>query len=184
MEPLEVGTKAEGSSRPAPSAEPAEVPEVSAPSLPAPVEPLPEPPAPAAEAQEPLPVPVPEPAIDAPPDPVRDITDFVENWRSAWAGQRVGEYLQHYASAFRPDGMSREAWERQRRERLTAPWFIEVGIDELDIAVLGATEATAKFVQTYRSDRFRDQVRKTLRLVFEGGEWRILEEAADATPGS
>jgi len=111
-----------------------------------------------------------------------DAAALVERWRAAWEGQRLEDYLASYASDFVPArGLTRDAWRKLRSERLTRPASIEVKIESLAVTLLDPAKARAGFVQTYRSDRYTDRVRKTLELVVEDGEWRIQLERVDGT---
>ena len=95
------------------------------------------------------------------------------------AGPKAG--MVTLGGEFQPVGhASRDAWEAVRRQRVAAPSFIEVSIDldSMDIQRPGPDEASATFVQSYRSDRYGDTVRKTLGFARRGGEWRILSEVS------
>jgi hypothetical protein len=72
--------------------------------------------------------------------------------------------------------MTRANWEAQRRSRITAPASIDVQISDLSVEQQGST-ASATFRQAYRSDRHRSTVSKTLRLVLQNSEWRIVGES-------
>ncbi|MEM7351315.1 MAG: hypothetical protein AAF657_10945 [Acidobacteriota bacterium] len=105
------------------------------------------------------------------------VRDFVLDWARSWSEQRVDDYLAHYASNFRPpNGLGRGDWEAQRRQRISSPASIEVGVEQLEIVTVASRAAVATFVQSYRSATYKDRVAKLLDLVREGGEWRILEE--------
>ena len=98
-------------------------------------------------------------------------------WAAAWSQQRAEDYLSHYVAEYRPPGdLSREEWISQRRQRLTTPDFIQVSIVDLEIRIREPDRAEAEFLQSYRSDRYRDSVRKTLHLVHRDGRWLILQE--------
>lgn len=98
-------------------------------------------------------------------------------WAQAWSEQRADDYLDHYASGFRPpDGLSRAAWEARRRDRLSRPRFIEVTLAAIETRLLGPRRAWIEFDQSYRSDRFVDRVTKRLELVSQEGQWRIQHE--------
>jgi hypothetical protein len=73
--------------------------------------------------------------------------------------------------------MTRETWEAQRRERITAPKSIEVKISDLKIEQQGDT-ASATFRQVYRSDRLSSTTTKTLKLAQQDGKWRIIGETS------
>ncbi len=100
-------------------------------------------------------------------------------WAQAWAGQRPEDYLHHYSQRFRPPrSMSRNVWEAQRTDRISTPDFIQVDVSSLETEMLAPDRARVTFDQAYRSDDFRDTMRKTLELVREDGAWKILEERA------
>ncbi len=152
------------------------------------LEPLPIPVEPAPPAAEP-PSPASQPEIITPPlPPAPDtsvIAEAVTVWTRAWSDQQVDDYLAAYASDFQPpQGLSRPEWEAQRRQRLTAPSYIEVTVDALQIRILAADRAVADFRQSYLSDTYGDQVYKTLVLIDEDGRWRILLEEAGVPPDS
>jgi EAL domain-containing protein (putative c-di-GMP-specific phosphodiesterase class I) len=105
----------------------------------------------------------------------------VNSWAQAWSDQRVADYLSSYARSFEPpDGMSRGAWEAQRRQRLLAPTSISVAIRDLEVTLPSPDLARATFLQSYKSPTFDDETRKTLELVREDGDWKIAVEQSEA----
>lgn len=114
------------------------------------------------------------------PAPVELAGEAVRAWADAWAGQDVAAYLAAYSAAFEPtDGLSREAWEAWRRERLAAPAWIRLEIERLEITPGQPGRAEARFLQRYESSVYSDVVRKALVLADEGTGWRILAELAE-----
>ena len=106
-----------------------------------------------------------------------NVKNFVLDWAAAWSRQDLDTYLAHYAEDFRPaSGTSHAVWREQRRERLMQPKSISVEISELEVIPQGAQHVQARFVQDYRANHYRDRVTKTLDLMREGGEWRIVRE--------
>lgn len=101
----------------------------------------------------------------------------VTRWAQAWSARDVDTYLAAYARDFAASGMTRADWEAQRRARITAPKSIEVKISDLKIEQQGDS-ASATFRQTYRSDRLSSTATKTLKLVLQNGEWRIVDETS------
>ncbi|MFQ5524691.1 MAG: hypothetical protein ACE5GX_00385 [Thermoanaerobaculia bacterium] len=109
----------------------------------------------------------------------RAIRSVVEGWAAAWAAGDVDRYLSSYSAEFRPaSGAKRDAWQRLRRQRLLAPAWIEVDIESLSITESSRDRVRVSFCQAYRSSLCSDSVDKTLELVREGSEWKILEENA------
>ena len=106
------------------------------------------------------------------------VREALSDWSTAWSAQNVDKYLGAYSREFKPQGLSRSAWEVQRRERLTAPEFIKVSISGLEMVRVRDDLVEATFFQNYRSDRFSDSVEKVFQLVWEGGTWKILSERA------
>jgi tetratricopeptide (TPR) repeat protein len=105
------------------------------------------------------------------------IESAIRHWAKAWSAKDVDAYLAAYASDFSADGMSRSKWEAQRRARITGPKQIEVKISKLKVDRHSDT-ASATFRQAYRSDRHRSTVTKTLELVLQDGQWRIVKETS------
>jgi tetratricopeptide (TPR) repeat protein len=101
----------------------------------------------------------------------------IARWAQAWSARDVDAYLAAYASDFAAGGMTRAAWEAQRRARISAPKSIEVKISDLKIEQQGDT-ASASFLQSYRSDRLNSTTTKTLKLALQNGAWRIVGESS------
>jgi tetratricopeptide (TPR) repeat protein len=110
-------------------------------------------------------------------DPSSEILDAVNGWAAAWSRKDVDAYLAYYAKDFKaPGGESREAWEKTRRSRVTAPKSISVSLASPKVTMNGADRATVTFQQNYKSDVLKSNSRKTLVLVKGDGGWKILEE--------
>lgn len=109
----------------------------------------------------------------------------VEAWAAAWADQDVDGYLSHYSPDFEvPGGLSREDWEAQRRQRLTAPSRISVTLDDLRTTGFNTSWLSGKkhqlvsvrFRQGYASNTYADEVTKVLQLEWLDGGWKIVTE--------
>lgn len=134
---------------------------------------------------------VPEPAvaptIDGPIVPAVDsqteVESFLGGWVAAWSDQRVDDYLDYYASSYDPGDLSRDEWEFERRTRISGPEFIRIRVTGISVLPLAGDEAgrsaRATFVQSYRSDTYRDTVFKTLDLIREEDRWRIVNETSE-----
>jgi tetratricopeptide (TPR) repeat protein len=124
-------------------------------------------------ATEPAPAkPAPVPAAAS-----SNVEAAINNWAQAWSRRDVNAYLAAYASDYASSGMTRSAWEAQRRDRITAPKTIDVQISDLKIDQQGDT-ASATFRQAYRSNLLRSTVTKTLKLALQDGQWRIISETS------
>ena len=129
----------------------------------------------ASKPEAPKSEPKPSRAVDVEAD---EVQAMVHNWAKAWSSQEVKTYLGFYGNDFQPPkGMSRKAWEDERRSRISDKGRITVKVEALRVSVSGNT-ATAKFHQVYTSDRLTANSRKTLVLTKHGGKWQIKQENA------
>lgn len=101
---------------------------------------------------------------------------FLEQWRNAWATGDVATYLASYAPDFQPPGgLSRQAWEAQRQDRIKAAGNISLSLGEARIQQAGEL-LQVSFEQHYRSPRYADKVRKQLLLRRTGEALQITSE--------
>lgn len=120
--------------------------------------------------------PVPASATSAPASD-EALRKTVNDWAHAWAARDLEAYLAAYDADFAPqDGVSRNAWETQRRRVIGAAGRIELRIENLAVERTPDGGATVTFNQRYRSRGYRDAVVKQLRLVERDGRWGIVEE--------
>ena len=111
------------------------------------------------------------------PEIAEAISQAIYDWSSAWSDQNVAAYLASYDPGFDPgDGQTRAQWESQRRARVGAPGKVEVRVINPQIDLLSTDRAQVRFIQTYESDTYSDQVTKLLELRQSGGQWRITRE--------
>lgn len=112
-------------------------------------------------------------------DPAAEVLNRVQAWAAAWSARNVQDYLAAYSPGFKPQNMSREAWEKQRLARVGKPGAIEVLLRDVRVSVQDETHATATFTQDYRSDAYSDSTHKTLQLEKTGDIWLIVAEQID-----
>ena len=136
-------------------------------------------PAPVAAAK-PMPAPVPAPVPPAQPmDPLDGVKTAVFDWARAWSAQDVERYLSAYAPEFTPSGgMSRTAWVKQRRQRVSAPSRIRVEVIEPKAESTGTNMARVRFKQVYESNTYSDSSNKVLDLKKVAGRWLIVRETS------
>jgi tetratricopeptide (TPR) repeat protein len=143
-------------------------------------------------ASKPEPAPKPEPAkvepVKAEPAKVaaaatapaggdeQAVKAALEAWARAWSAKDVKGYLAAYSPEFDPPGRTpREAWQKQREERVSSPKSIDVSLTFKSVKVNGA-EAVAVLRQAYRSDSLKSTTTKTITLVKSGDRWLIRQE--------
>jgi ketosteroid isomerase-like protein len=107
----------------------------------------------------------------------KDVEAVVLAWAKAWADKNMSAYLAAYDKEFAtPNNQTREAWEEDRRLRITGKSKISVNLIGLNITVNG-TRAIAKFQQDYKADALAVLSRKTLELAKSGDRWLIVKES-------
>jgi hypothetical protein len=122
------------------------------------------------------PVEEPKPAVD----PGAEVLAAVNGWAKAWSSKDADGYLAHYNKNFKtPGGQPRQAWEKARRERITAPKSISVDVESPKVTMQGNDRASVAFRQNYQSDVLKATSRKTLVLVKADGRWLIEEEKSN-----
>jgi tetratricopeptide (TPR) repeat protein len=110
--------------------------------------------------------------------PEDEVTQTLRAWAKAWSTQDVNGYLAFYAEDFKtPGGEARAQWEATRRERITRPKFIEVGLSAMRVSIApDGKRGTANFRQSYRSDTLKSSGAKTLTLSKTDDRWLIVDE--------
>ena len=109
--------------------------------------------------------------------PETSVERSVKGWAAAWSARNVDDYFAAYAPNFSPDGVSHEAWRKQRAERIDKPKVIEVSLSNIRMSVQDDSHVTVSFTQDYRSDSYRDQVAKTWLMVKQLDRWLIAKES-------
>jgi ketosteroid isomerase-like protein len=130
----------------------------------------------------------PAPAVPVTPTPVvanssanasKEAEAAVRAWAHAWASKDVKSYLAAYGKEFNPPGnASRNAWEEERRQRISSKSKISVKLENLNISVSG-NKAVAKFRQDYKANELAVSSRKTLDLAKSGERWVIVRESVN-----
>jgi tetratricopeptide (TPR) repeat protein len=164
---------------PAPVAQPVPPP-APAKSAAAPAQPAP---AKSAAVAEPAPAAKPAPEAKEPAKaaaPARGTDDVVKSvnaWARAWASNDVPGYLSYYASDFQtPKGISRSAWESERKSRIAKPRKIDVDVEAPKVKFDEKNRAVVSFRQHYKSGAMNVTSAKTLVMVKNGDKWLIQQE--------
>lgn len=104
----------------------------------------------------------------------------VKNWAKAWSAQNVDGYLDFYGAGFKvPGGESRRAWEKSRRERISAPKSIDVDLSGIKVTMEGDNRAKVSFRQSYRAGDVAKRTSKSLIMKKGGSKWYIEQELTD-----
>jgi len=108
-----------------------------------------------------------------------DVLATVHDWAKAWSSKDSKTYLGFYAKEFKtPDGEGRNAWEKQRHDRIAVPKTIKVEISDAKVKLTDDSHAAVSFKQHYQASHLNTLSRKTLMLVKSNDKWLIVEEHA------
>lgn len=106
-----------------------------------------------------------------------EVVSVIDAWARAWSSQNPDLYLSFYSDDFEvPAGMSRLAWENQRRNRIRGPAFIQVdvGYEQFELVEDDVIEVYLR--QGYTSDNYSDFTNKMMRLERKDDIWKIVLE--------
>jgi len=136
------------------------------------------PPKPAEEAKHPAKQPPPtEPPAKPHIEQNTEVLKTLNAWAKAWSSGNPKAYLAFYGKEFKtPNGEKRADWEQSRKERISKPKSIQVGIVAPEVKFNDATHATVHFKQVYKSDSLQNSTKKSMTLVKSGAKWFIVEE--------
>jgi len=107
---------------------------------------------------------------------ILSIKRLISNWQRAWQEKDLERYMAHYSEDFLSLGLDRKGWRRHKSEVNERRGQIKVTISNLKIRLLSTGRATVHFDQEYRSDRYHDKGRKTIKLIKRDGRWKIRRE--------
>ncbi|WP_371325252.1 hypothetical protein VX159_06975 [Dechloromonas sp. ZY10] len=107
-----------------------------------------------------------------------EVVAALNNWAQAWAQRDLDGYLAAYSPQFTPRGLSREAWEKQRRQRVGQRKSIRLSLKDVNIRQIDENRAEVTFNQAYKSGKYRDRGTKVLALARVDGKWLIEAEQA------
>lgn len=115
--------------------------------------------------------------VDASKNNEDGLTAAVNGWAKAWSTKNLDQYFASYGASFEPvKGESRKVWEQQRRERITKPSKISVGVSNINITSIDSNNAKVRFKQAYRADGKPIYTTKTLAMKKEADNWYIQQE--------
>lgn len=107
----------------------------------------------------------------------QEVTATVRRWAESWSRQDLSSYFSVYSENYRPElGRSQQEWRNMRSTRVTRPQWIKLDVDDIRVRQLDDDRIQVKLKQSYRSDFYQDRILKSINLIREDGEWRILME--------
>lgn len=102
----------------------------------------------------------------------------LEQWAQSWRSRDVEGYLAAYGESFQPaNGLGRDEWSRQRRQRIGEKREIQLSLREIQIEAETDARIRVRFVQDYRADQFVERgTAKMIVMALENNVWRIQSE--------
>lgn len=102
----------------------------------------------------------------------------LQRWAKAWSAQDLDAYFAAYDDDFHPaDGLTMQQWRALRVRRVGGPDSIQVKLSHIEVTLTGADSAMVHFEQAYQSDRYQDDVHKTVTLEQGPKGWLITSES-------
>ena len=103
------------------------------------------------------------------------VESTIENWRSTWEKKDIDRYMAHYADTFISNSMTKDQWQRDKYAKMQRNDEFNIDISNLTIIEYN-NGLVARFKQDYRIRNFKSIGIKTLYLVPEHDEWKIVAE--------
>ncbi|MBN1832164.1 MAG: L,D-transpeptidase [Deltaproteobacteria bacterium] len=105
----------------------------------------------------------------------REMLEIVENWRRAWQGKMVDQYMSFYSPRFTLGGRDWNQYKEYKARLARSYEQIMVDIENLWLLKNGST-ILAKFDQRYQTERLQSEGEKRLYLQQNSKEWKIVGE--------
>ena len=101
---------------------------------------------------------------------------FVERWKTSWEDKNLETYFSSYSKYFKVKGdMNYENWKRTRTEKIINKKEINIKLTNIKFKLKkGFWSVNMK--QAYSSGDYSDEENKTLIIINESGDYRIIEE--------
>jgi len=104
-----------------------------------------------------------------------ELEKIIEKWRSAWEKKDLEGYMALYSRNFSARGMDWGRWEAYKRRLGKKYGRIRVAVRDLQLFKINDS-LLARFHQTYRADAFESRGEKTLYLVRNSNQYKIIGE--------
>jgi hypothetical protein len=120
-----------------------------------------------------------EPNVADVPESLRlAVVTALNGWAKAWSQQDLEAYLAYYDADYAPEGVARDAWEEERRTRITRPAWIKVKLEDIRMEVPLPDQAVVTLRQRYAAAGYKDTTLKRLTLALREGNWVITTETS------
>lgn len=103
------------------------------------------------------------------------IVERVMDWAGHWEKGDIAAYSKYYSENFSSSGMDKDAWIDRKNHLKNLYDYIRVEIADLEVR-LEKDRASVSFDQDYRSSGYSARGNKTLVMINEDKEWKIIQE--------
>ena len=105
-----------------------------------------------------------------------ELASVVVAWAEAWARKDINAYLKFYSDKFQPEGMKRQTWAAQRKQKIVGQaGKISLSLEKMTVNVY-PTKSRVGFIQHYSNGKYSDAVVKVLNFERENNYWLIVKE--------
>jgi len=110
-------------------------------------------------------------------DEMNEVKQRLLDWVSIWSQGDYVTYLKFYVTNYAPRGVSHRQWKINRKQRVNKKKQIRINVLLEDISMNGeADRAETVFWQDYKSNNYRDKVRKKIIWIRNNSVWLIKQE--------
>jgi murein L,D-transpeptidase YafK len=104
------------------------------------------------------------------------ILDWVSKWKTTWQSQNLDQYIELYSDQFSaPPKYNKKSWLQHKKNLKQRYQFVKIELGSAHI-FNQKNQYVLKFIQNYESDGHKDRGVKSLYVVDENGEFKILRE--------
>lgn len=106
-----------------------------------------------------------------------EVTQALEDWRTAWESKNIDEYINKYADSFFPKRFkNRSEWVNDRTAKILPRRSIRIKLENIRYTGTDSETVQTSFTQIYNSDILSSRTTKTLVWKKIDGNWKIIEE--------
>ncbi|MDG2253035.1 MAG: tetratricopeptide repeat protein [Methylophilaceae bacterium] len=107
---------------------------------------------------------------------IAELNSFVERWKTSWENKDLDTYFSSYSRYFKIKGdISYKGWKKTRTEKIINKKEINIQIANIKYKFKEGFWFV-NMSQTYNSGNYSDKENKTLVIINESGDYKIIEE--------
>ncbi len=104
-----------------------------------------------------------------------EIVKLIGKWSRSWSSKNIVKYKSCYSDNFFSKGKNLNAWIKYKKKLNIRYGKINVAVKKI-VVENSYNKATARFIQIYRRNAYKEVGRKRLVFNYENGKWKIVEE--------